>query len=57
MNLTEEAKDWLSQLEEALNNKDYGKLSEIAFDAECEDDIKNYIDLDWYENKAAQMLK
>ena len=55
-NLTEDAKEWLFKLEEALKNEDYIELSGLAFDATCEDEIENQIDIDWYENKAAQML-
>ena len=55
-NLTEDAKEWLFKLEEALKNEDYTELSGLAFDATCEDEIENQIDIDWYENKAAQML-
>ena len=40
-NLTEDAKEWLFKLEEALKNEDYIELSGIAFDATCEDEIEN----------------
>ena len=37
-NLSENAKEWLQKLEEALKNKKFEELSELAFDAECDDD-------------------
>ena len=50
-----EAQSMLENLENARMNKDGEELSNLVFDAECED-MQDQIDLYWYETYAAQLM-
>ena len=50
-----EAQSMLESLENARMNKDGEELSNLVFDAECED-MQDQIDLYWYETYAAQLM-
>ena len=51
-----EAQSMLENLENARMNKDGEELSNLVFDAECED-MQDQIDLYWYETYAAQLME
>jgi hypothetical protein len=44
------------KLEEARNANDGQLLSDLVYDADCED-LNKEIDLTWYEQKAANLLQ
>ena len=50
-----EAQSMQDNLENARMNKDGEELSNLVFDAECED-MQDQIDLYWYETYAAQLM-
>lgn len=52
---TLDAQDMLSNLEEARKKKDGEQLSNLVFDAECEN-MGDQIDLEWYECYAASLM-
>ena len=54
-NLSGEAKDFVRQFEEAIQQGDGQLLSDLVYDADMEGDLQ--LDLQWYENKAAQLLQ
>jgi len=45
----------VNRLTQALNQGDGNELADIVFDAEQEDEIAAQIDLEWYEQQAAQL--
>ena len=47
---------YMQDLEDARINNDGERMSNIVFDADC-DDMANQIDLNWYEQRAAQLLQ
>ena len=49
------AQEFMTRLNQALEQKDGNELSEIVFDAELEDEVAAQIDLEWYEQQAAQL--
>ena len=52
--LTPHARDLLKKFEDAINRGDAILLGDLVFDADCcGEDLK--LDLQWYENKAAQL--
>lgn len=54
-NLSSEAKHFLKQFEDAIQQGDGQLLSDLVYDADMEGDLQ--LDLQWYENKAAQLLQ
>lgn len=54
-NVTSEAQNFISTLDEALSAGNGELLSELTFDAECEG-LADQIDLTWYEQQAAQLI-
>lgn len=54
-NLSDESKNFLMQFEDAILQGDGQLLSDLVYDADMEGDIQ--LDLQWYENKAAQLLQ
>ena len=50
-----QAQEFISLLTAALNSGDGNELADIVFDAEQEDEVAAQIDLEWYEQQAAQM--
>lgn len=55
-NLSPEAQTMIQYLEDALANQDGHLLSNLIFDAECEN-FGDQIDLQWYEQHAATLIK
>jgi len=53
--LCPQAQDFVNRLTQALNQGDGNELADIVFDAEQEDEIAAQIDLEWYEQQAAQL--
>ena len=53
---TPEAKTMLTNLENARKNKDSELLSNLVFDADCEN-MGDQIDLHWYELYAARLIQ
>ena len=51
------AQEFLEKLEAAYAAKDGQELSDIVFEAECEDEVAKQLDLDWYERQAAFLTK
>ena len=50
------AKDFLDKLQAALLQGDGATLSDLVFDAECEN-LGSQIDITWYENQAAELVE
>lgn len=50
------AKDFLDKLQAALLQGDGATLSDLIFDAECEN-LGNQIDINWYEEQAAGLVE
>ena len=55
-NLSGTAKKWLQKLEALVKSKSGEELADMIFDAEC-DDVGEELDLQWYENKAAEFIE
>lgn len=54
--LSATAVNFLKRLEQARENKDGQEMSNLVFDAYCED-LASELDLDWYEQKAARLIE
>ena len=53
---SELALKFINDLETARANNDGEKMSDLVFDADCED-LSKEIDLPWYEKKAQNLLQ
>mgnify|MGYP000347883160 CR=1 FL=1 len=47
--LSSEAKKMIASLKDCLTNKDHIEMSDLLFDIECDDDLADQIDVDWYQ--------
>ena len=50
--MDKKALDYIQQFQDLIDKKEGDLLSEKVYDAQCDDDMSNQIDLDWYDTKA-----